>query len=287
LAGIGAQDIKRKIKSIKNTQQITQAMELVSTAKLKRSRDRLDKTKPYFETIQKTIEDIFSKSKDLEHVYVTERDVKKTLYIVITADRGLCGGYNINAMKMVLNLPVDKKEISLLTIGNKAKGFFGNREYEITESYTGISEKPKYADAIKVGNRALELFESGEVDSVKLVYTEFVSTLSQVPKTVQLLPVPKGEAKDDADEEFIYVDYEPSHQVVLDYVIPKFVQSTIYGALVESSASEQGARRVAMENATDNAEEMLESLTLSFNRARQAAITQEITEIVGATEALS
>ncbi|MBK5252303.1 MAG: ATP synthase F1 subunit gamma [Peptostreptococcaceae bacterium] len=287
MAGIGAQDIKRKIKSIKNTQQITQAMELVSTAKLKRSRDRLDKTKPYFDTIRKTIEDIFSKSKDLEHVYVTERDVKKTLYIVITADRGLCGGYNINAMKMVINLPIDKKEISLLAIGNKAKSFFGNREYEIMESYTGISEKPQYVDAIEIGNKAIELFESGEVDSVKLVYTQFVSTLSQTPKIVQLLPVPKGDEKDDADEEFIYVDYEPSHQVVLDYVIPKFVQSTIYGALVESSASEQGSRRVAMENATDNAEDMLESLTLSFNRARQAAITQEITEIVGATEALS
>jgi len=286
LAGIGARDIKRKIKSIQNTQQITQAMQLVSTAKLKRSRDRLDKTKPYFETIQSTIEDIFSKSKDLEHVYVTEREVKKTLYIIITADRGLCGGYNINAMKMVLNQPEDKSALCLLTIGNKAKGFFGNRGYEIVESFTGISEKPSYADAINIGNRAITLFESGEVDSVKLVYTQFVSTISQQPKTVQLLPVPKGGEKDDADEEFVYVDYEPSHQVVLDYVIPKFVQATIYGALVESSASEQGARRVAMENATDNAEDMLDSLTLSFNQARQAAITQEITEIVGGAEAL-
>ena len=286
MAGIGARDIKRKIKSIQNTQQITQAMQLVSTAKLKRSRDRLDKTKPYFETIQSTIEDIFSKSKDLEHVYVTEREVKKTLYIIITADRGLCGGYNINAMKMVLNQPEDKSALCLLTIGNKAKGFFGNRDYEIMESFTGISEKPSYADAINIGNRAITLFESGEVDSVKLVYTEFLSTISQQPKTVQLLPVPKGGEKDGGDEEFVYVDYEPSHQVVLDYVIPKFVQATIYGALVESSASEQGARRVAMENATDNAEDMLDSLTLSFNQARQAAITQEITEIVGGAEAL-
>jgi len=286
LAGTGARDIKRKIKSIQNTQQITQAMQLVSTAKLKRSRSRLDKTKPYFETIQNTIEDIFSKSTDVEHVYVTEREVKKTLYIIVTADRGLCGGYNINAMKMVLNQPEDKSNLCLLTIGNKAKGFFSNRDYEIVESFTGISEKPSYADAINIGNRATALFESGEVDSVKLVYTEFVSTISQHPKTVQLLPVPKGGKKDDADGEFVYVDYEPSHQVVLDYVIPKFVQATIYGALVESSASEQGARRVAMENATDNAEDMLDDLTLSFNQARQAAITQEITEIVGGAEAL-
>lgn len=280
-------DIKRKIKSINNTKQITQAMQLVSTAKLKRARDKLDQTRPYFETIQKTIADIFEKSKNLEHVFVDEREGDKTLYIVVTADRGLCGGYNINAMKMAANQIEDKSKASLITIGNKAKAFFGNRGYEILESYTGISEKPRYIDAITIGKKAIELFTAGEVDAVKLVYTKFVSTISQQPRTVQLLPVPKGEREADPDEEFVYVAYEPSPQVVLDYVIPKFVQSTIYGALVESSASEQGARRVAMENATDNAEEMMDKLTLSFNQARQAAITQEITEIVGGAEALS
>lgn len=279
-------DIKRKIKSINNTKQITQAMQLVSTAKLKRSRVRLDKTRPYFDTIQHTIADIFQKSKNIEHVFVNDREIKKTLYIVVTADRGLCGGYNINAMKTVVNQIEDKSKASIITIGLKSRGYFSRRGYEIVESYTGISEKPNYIDAITIGNRAIELFIAGEVDDVKLVYTKFVSTISQQPRTIQLLPVPKGEQKADADEEFVYVAYEPSPQVVLDYVIPKFVQSTIYGALVESSASEQGARRVAMENATDNAEEMLGNLTLSFNQARQAAITQEITEIVGGAEAL-
>ncbi len=291
MAGMGMRDIKRKIKSINSTKQITKAMELVSTAKLKKARDRLDSTKPYFETVKQTIWDIFENSKDVKHEYLEVRDVKKTLYIVITGDRGLCGGYNINAIKMALEDIKGKDKATLIPIGLKARDYFQKRDYELAGEYTHISENPDFKHAREIGKIALDLYSEQEIDEVKLVYTEFVSTISQQPRIVKLLPVvnEKQETEDlaeDTEDEFKYVSYEPSPEAVLGYLIPKYIASTIYGGLVESSASEQAARRVAMESATDNAEDMIDDLTLSFNQARQAAITQEISEIVGGAEAL-
>lgn len=285
MAGMGMRDIKRKIKSINSTKQITKAMELVSTAKLKRSRDRLDSTRPYFETVKNTVQDVFRNSKNLKHDYLTKREVKKSLYIVITADRGLCGGYNINAIKKALEGIDNKEKASIIAIGSKSINYFTKRGYEVVEEFVDISEKPEYKDATNIGKVALELFEKEEIDEVNLIYTHFESTISQVPKLIKLLPV-DPEAEEEGDEEFKYVSYEPSPAAVLSYLVPKYIESTIFGALIESSTSEQAARRVAMESASDNAEEMISDLTLSFNQARQAAITQEITEIVGGAEAL-
>lgn len=282
----GMRDIKRRIKSVNSTKQITKAMELVSTAKLRRTRSRLEKVKPYFETVNQTIQEILGSSSNIDHPYTSEREVKKSLYIVITADRGLCGGYNINAIKKALEDIEDKENASFIVIGQKAKGYFSKRGYDIVGEYVNISEKPEYNDAKSIGRLALNLYEEGKIDEIKLVYTQFVSTISQVPKRIKLLPVAKEEKEKTGEEEFKYVSYEPSPSVVLDYLIPKYIESTIFGTLVESAASEQAARRVAMESATDNAEEMIDSLVLSFNQARQAAITQEITEIVGGAEAL-
>lgn len=288
MAGMGMRDIKRKIKSINSTKQITKAMELVSTAKLKRARDRLGSTRPYFETVTRTVQDIFKDSAGMKHEFIDEREVQKTLYIVITADRGLCGGYNINAIKKALEDIEDKGKAAFITIGSKARDYFTKRNYEVIEEYTGISEKPEFKYAKEIGQKAIELFKAGEIDEVKLIYTKFVSTISQEPKLLKLLPA--SEEADDVEkkeeEEFKYVEYEPSPAVVLDYLIPKYIEGTIFGGMIESSASEQAARRVAMESASDNAEEMIGDLTLSFNQARQAAITQEITEIVGGAEAL-
>lgn len=263
-------------------------MELVSTSKLRKARERLDKVKPYFHTVNDTVQDILSNSTGVKHPLTVAREVKNSLVIVISADRGLCGGYNINALKTGASVAQVSEKASYITIGTKARDYFTKRGYNVLKQYTHISEKPDYKDAKNISRLALELYKKGEVDEIKLVYTEFVSTISQEPKLIQLLPVVGDDeaVKDGEEQEFNYVSYEPSPQSVLDYLIPKYIESTIYGALVESAASEQAARRVAMENATDNADDIIERLTLSFNQARQAAITQEISEIVGGAEAL-
>lgn len=279
-------DIKRRIKSVNSTKQITKAMELVSSAKLRRARERAEKSRPYFHTIQETVQDIFSNAEGLKHDFLDQREVKKSCYIVITADRGLCGGYNINAIKKALESMEKKASVSVVTVGSKARDYFRNRKYELDGEFTHISESPRYEDAKKISNLVLKLYEKKMIDEVYLVYTQFISTVSQKPEIIKLLPLNMEKKETEKKETFEYVSYEPSPEGLLNYIVPKYIESTIYGALVESSASEQGARRVAMENATDNAEEMIEKLTLNYNRARQAAITQEIAEIVGGAEAL-
>lgn len=279
-------DIKRRIKSVNSTKQITNAMELVSTAKLKRARERAEKSRPYFHTIQETVRDIFSNSGNIKHKFLEKREAKKSCYIVISADRGLCGGYNINALKKPLTDMQEKNAVSVITVGSKARDYYRNRQYELDGEFTHISENPSYDDAKKISNLVLKLYEKKMIDEVYLVYTKFISTVVQEPEMVKLLPVSVEKKQKEKTSKFEYIAYEPSPEVLLNYIVPKYIESTIYGALVESSASEQGARRVAMENATDNAEEMIDKLTLFYNRARQAAITQEIAEIVGGAEAL-
>ncbi|RKD21975.1 ATP synthase F1 subcomplex gamma subunit [Caminicella sporogenes DSM 14501] len=284
MAGMGMRDIKRKIRSVNSTKQITKAMELVSTAKLKRTRDRLEITQPYFETVKNTVQDILKNSKDLKHEYLNEREVKKSLYIIITADRGLCGGYNINAIKKAVEDIKSKEDAVIIAIGQKARDYFKKRDYKVVREFVHISEKPEYKHARIIAKEALTLYKEEKVDEVKIIYTKFISTISQEAQILRLLPVDKKD--EDEKVEFKFVSYEPSPEAVLDYLVPKYIESTVYGAMVESAASEQAARRIAMENATDNAEEMIDNLTLSFNQARQAAITQEISEIVGGAEAL-
>ncbi|MFZ5968895.1 MAG: ATP synthase F1 subunit gamma [Bacillota bacterium] len=286
MAGMGMRDIKRRIKSVNSTKQITKAMELTSSAKLRRARERVEKTGPYFHTIKDTVRDIFENSSGVKHEFVQEREIKKSCYIVITADRGLCGGYNTNAIKAATSHMQDKKAVSVITVGQKARDYFRNRKYDLDGEFIHISESPQYTDAKKISNLILQLYQEKMVDEVYLVYTQFVSTISQKPEVIKLLPLTKEKKEQKDDKPFEYVSYEPSPEAVLDYLVPKYIESTIFGAMVESSASEQGARRVAMESATDNAEEMISALTLTYNRARQAAITQEIAEIVGGAEAL-
>ncbi len=289
MAGMGMRDIKRKITSVNSTRKITKAMELVSTAKLKRAKDRVDITKPYFETVMNIVQDIIQSEKALRHDYLEVRPVRKTLYIVVSADRGLCGGYNINVLKRTLEEVESVAKSKMITIGKKASSFFTKNNFDILNEYIYISENPSFLDAQDIARRALNLYATEKVDEIKLVYTRLESTISQVPEVLQLLPVVATEGveqSNDPDEYEEFTTYEPSPEAVLGYIIPKYVESTIYGALIESSAAEQAARRMAMENASDNADDLIESLTLSFNQARQAAITQEISEIVGGAEAL-
>lgn len=284
-------DIKRRIKSVTSTKQITKAMEMVATAKLKRARNKLEGSKPYFNTILNSITEIMTHTNEVRHPFVEKREVNKTLYILITGDRGLAGGYNSNICKL-LEQDIKKKENSLLiTIGTKGRDYFKNRDFEILKSYTGVSETPSLEIAMEIGKHIVSMYKNKEIDEIYILYTEFKSTISYEPKMLRLLPISidskKQENKIDENEYPIIFRYEPSPEAVLEYLIPKYLDSVIYGACIESSASESGSRRVAMESATDNAQEMIEDLQLIYNRARQASITQEISEIVAGADALN
>lgn len=278
-------DIKRRIRGITNTKQITKAMELVSSAKLRKAREKLEKTRPYFNTVYESINEILSTTKNIRHPFLEVREVKKSLYVIVTADRGLAGGYNANILRLVENEIRDKKDsVFLITIGYKGRDYFKRRGYNVVGEFVGITEEPYFSDAQEIGKLVMDLYEKKEVDEVKLASTTFVTTISQESKLIKLLP--NENMNKDRETKTSVVEYEPSPEEVLSYLIPKYIESTIYGALIESSCSEQGARRTAMESATDNAEEMIDELTLSFNRARQAAITSELSEIVAGAEAL-
>ncbi|WP_058486015.1 ATP synthase F1 subunit gamma [Defluviitalea phaphyphila] len=281
-------DIKRRIKSVDSTSQITKAMKLVATAKMQKAKQNLEATRPFFNKMQATIASIVNRSNGIIHPYLTERKVKNTMYIVMASDRGLAGGYNVNISKFAYNHMSDKNNVKLITIGKKAKDYFNRRNFNIYDSYLGISENPKYFYAAKIGETILDLYKKQEIDEVYLAYTSFKSTINQEPMIIKILPVDvsKFEEVNEIDNTDI-MNYEPSEEGVLNYVIPKYISSIIYGAMVEAAASEQGARMTAMDSATENAEDIISKLTLQYNRARQADITQEISEIVAGAEALN
>lgn len=283
-------DIKRRIKSVKSTQQITKAMNLVAAAKLQRSKNRLESTRPFYEETRRVISNIIKSSEDITHPFIEKREAKNTGIIVITGDRGLCGGYNSNAIKKALSL--GKENVSFITVGSKSTDFFIKEDAKFIKYYTGISEAPTYEDAAKVGKIVTDLYSKGELDEVFLVYTQFESTISHIPRAEKLLPIDITEfshVSEESEEKGIkdLMIYEPNEKEVLSYVIPKYINTVIYGALAESAACEQGARMTSMDSATKSAYEAIDSMTILYNRARQGAITQEITEIVGGANALS
>ncbi|MBU5436724.1 ATP synthase F1 subunit gamma [Tissierella sp. MSJ-40] len=278
-------DIKRRIRGISNTKQITKAMELVSSAKLRKAREKLEKARPYYNTVLQNIQSILGTAGNLNHPLLEVREVKKSLYIIVAADRGLAGGYNSNIIRLAESEIREKKEeVSLIVVGMKGRDYFRRKGYNVVGEFVGITEQPDFSDARKIGRLALKLYKNKEIDEIKIVYTQFITTISQDPKILRLLP--SEEVKEGEKTKGSITDFEPSPEEVLDYLIPKYIESSIYGALIEASCSEQGARRTAMESATDNAEEMIEELQISYNRARQAAITMEISEIVTGAEAL-
>jgi len=286
MAGVGMKDIKRRIKSVSNTKQITKAMELVSSAKLRRAKDAVVQSRPYFETLYETIKDIAINTKGIKSPFLEKREVKNKCYIVLSGDRGLCGGYNSNSLKTAVAHMEGKKE-KVIAVGRKSAEFFSKRGYDVVSRHTGISERPQYSHGQDIAAKISELFVKGEVDEVYLVYTYFQSALVQEPRVVKLLPLSfEATAEAGAEKGKGLVTYEPSEDVVLEYLVPKFLSGIIFGGMVESGASEQGARRMAMESATGNAEDMIGKLELLYNRARQATITQELSEIVAGANAL-
>lgn len=277
-------DIKRRIKSVKSTQQITKAMYLVASSKLTRARNRLTDTRPFFKETKDVIASIVQGSKGIKHPFLESRkEVKNKAVILITGDRGLCGGYNSNVSKLAATVADGKENVKAITVGIKGRDFLKRKKFDIVDSYAGISEKPQYSHALEIGRLALDLYKSGEVDEVYLVYTEFISTITSEPKLMKLLPLDENDFKldDSSLGNSAITIYEPNEEAVLDYVIPKYVNTVIFGAMVESAVCELGARMTAMDSATENAAEMIDTLNLLYNRARQGAITQEITEIVG------
>ena len=278
-------EIKTRIKSVESTKQITKAMELVSSSKFRKAKERAESGRPYFNTLYNTVQDIAKNTSNSRNVFLKERKVNNVCYIVIAGDRGLAGGYNSNILKAVIahnKLGTGK----VITVGKKAKESLSKRGYEVID-YIESVEKCVYEDANRVAQAAMEAYKNGEVDEVNLVYTEFISALSQEPKIVKLLPVTidNTNTEKEVKKGKAAVQYLPSADAVLGYVLPKYVSGSVYGAIAESFASEQAARRTAMESATDNANEMISKLELVYNRARQAAVTQEISEIVGGAAA--
>lgn len=270
-------DIKLRIKSVENTMQITKAMELVASSKLKKARDRMESARPYFMTLFNTLNDIAAYTVDFSSPFLVKRPVKKSAYVLIAGDRGLAGGYNNNMFKLFTAHSQDKNAV-VIPVGKKAVDFCKRRNIEIfTEEYSQVEDLSS-ADCTDIGDLLSDSFEKGEIDEVFICYTTFVSMLSQSPEIIQVLPLVSVNA--DTYQRNTITEYEPDPEELFHMLVPQFVTGLVYGAVTESWASELAARRTAMDAASKNAQEMVSGLSLQYNRARQAAITQEITEIV-------
>ena len=280
-------DIKRRKSSISSTQQITKAMKLVTTVKLQKAKSRAEQTNPYFNYMYKTVGSMLAKSGTINHPYLNPGDSKRKAVVVITSNRGLAGGYNSNVVKLITQGDFNKEDLDIYAIGGKGADMLASRGYKIVESAPEIMENPTYADAAVLCRKVLDSFTKGEVGEIYLAYTHFKNTVTHVPTLMKLLPVEFDEAELLAEDANVMMNYEPNEEEALDMIIPKYVTSLFYGALVEAHASENGARMQAMDSATSNAEEMISDLTLKYNRARQGSITQELTEIIAGANAIS
>jgi len=277
-----AQDIRRRIKSVKSIEQITKAMKMVAAARLRKAQEKAAASQPYTEKIQQVLVSVASGAPEAAHPLLEVREVKQVAYLVLSADKGLAGAYSSNVIKEALPKIVGRDNVTLFTVGRKARDYFKRRGYAIAEEYTGFSERPAYQDAVTIAKKVAAGFIAGTYDEVHLVYTKFHSALTQTPMSIQLLPM-EDAAVGSGHQEYIF---EPSPEEVLKFLLPQYLQCVIYGALLQSAASELGARMTAMGAATENAEELIAKLILNYNKIRQATITREISEIVGGAEAL-
>ena len=278
MAGVSTKEIKNRIRSMESTKQITKAMEMVAASKLRRAQAQVSNSRPYFEILSAAINSIVRANRDFSSPYLQARTGNKVMYIVIAGDRGLAGGYNSNVLKMVL-AEIEGKDATVLPIGKKAVEFFRSRKIPaLSEKYAEVSDL-SVGDCFSISKMLSGAYLNGDFDEVRIAYTNFVSVISQVPTTRQLLPLvlPENEEKAAYTSDTIY---DPNSEEVFAAVVPEYLGGIVYGAVCESRASEQAARRTAMDAATSNAEEMIADLSLKFNRARQAAITNEIIDIV-------
>ena len=279
-------DIKRRRDSIQSTGQITKAMKLVSTVKLQKAKGKAESTKPYSDLMYETICNMLARSGNINHKYLVPGESSKKAVITITANRGLAGGYNTNLTKLITESGIPKEDIDIVAIGTKGRDYLARRGYNISEDDSDVINEPLYTDARSICDKLLERFAAGEIGEIYLAYTSFKNTVVHEPKLIKLLPVSVDTDGLSSGEDTTPMNYEPAEDEALNPIIPKYVCSLIYGALIEAVASENGARMQAMDNATSNADEMISDLSLKYNRARQASITQELTEIIAGANAI-
>ena len=279
------QDIRRRIKSVRSIEQITKAMKMVAAARLRKAQERAYASQPFTEKIQEVLATVANSRLDVTHPLLAKREIKKTAYLILSADKGLAGAYSSNLMKEALAAMEGKakEEISIIAVGRKAKEYFSRRNYQIEREYLGFSERPTYEHAARIAAEVSADFTAELYDEVYLVYTYFHSPINQQPTHLKLLPAQAPEAAEEASRDFIF---EPSAESVLTVLLPRYLETVIYGGLMQAAASELGSRMTAMGSATDNAEELIHKLVLNYNKVRQATITREISEIVGGAEAL-
>ncbi len=283
-----AKEIRTKIKSIKNTQKITKAMEMVAASKMRKAQDRIEAARPYSDLIRRVIGHLREANPDYHHPYLSEREVKRVGYIIVSTDRGLCGGLNTNLFKAAIADMAEwnekNVEIDLTQIGAKGAAFFRRYGGNIVAQVSHLGDIPHLEDLIGTIKIMLDAYSEGTIDRLYLVHNQFVNTMTQRPRTLQLLPV-VAEDKEKLQEHWDYI-YEPDAADLLDDLLLRYIESQVYRGLLDNIASEQAARMVAMKSATDNAGDIIDDLQLAMNKARQAAITQEISEIVGGAAAV-
>ncbi len=282
-------DIKRRKMSIQSTEQITKAMKLVATVKLQKAKGRAENSRPYFDAMYGTVSSMLAASGTINHPFLKEGESSRKAIITLTGNRGLAGGYNANVERLVTGSGFDKDDCVIYAVGTKGRDYLKKRGYSIAADYSEAINAPMYADAMEIGKKVLEDFKAGEIGEIYLAYTSFKNTVVHEPRLLKLLPLKAEDILADAQEEEVSapLTYEPEAEVALDHIIPKYINSLIYGALMEAVASENGARMTAMDNATNNADEMISDLSLKYNRARQSSITQELTEIIAGANALA
>ena len=287
----GAKEIKTKIASVQSTQKITKAMEMVATSKMRKTQDRMAASRPYSETIRNVISHVSKASIGYKHPFLVEREVKKVGILVISTDRGMCGGLNINLFKTVLNEIKARKEkgttVELGLIGSKGIGFFRSLGLNIKSQHSGLGDNPALEELIGVANTMFDAYRNGEIDAIYIAYNKFVNTMSQKPSFQQLVPLPELENDhlSERQQAWDYI-YEPDPKMLLDSLLVRYLESQVYQAVVDNLASEQAARMVAMKAATDNAGNLIKDLQLVYNKARQASITNELNEIVAGAAAI-
>ncbi|MGF1752302.1 F0F1 ATP synthase subunit gamma [Vibrio makurazakiensis] len=286
----GAKEIRNKIGSVKSTQKITKAMEMVAASKMRRSQDAMEATRPYAETMRKVIGHLANGSLEYKHPYLEEREAKRVGYIIVSTDRGLCGGLNINLFKKAMLDMKDWSEkgadVELAIVGSKATAFFNNSGAKVAAQVSGLGDRPSLEDLIGSVSVMLKKYDEGELDRLFVVFNKFENTMVQEPTIDQLLPLPKSDSEDmKRDHAWDYI-YEPEPKPLLDALLVRYVESQVYQGVVENLACEQAARMIAMKSATDNAGDIIDDLELVYNKARQSAITQELSEIVSGAAAV-
>jgi len=278
-------EIKRRRGSIQSTQQITKAMKLVATVKLQKARTRAENSKFYFQYMYRTMNSMFAKAGVIQHPYLEKGKSEKIGIVTVTSNRGLAGGYNANISRLIRAEFPNTEAVSLYAVGRKGAEMLGRKGYKIVEDYSDVIEEPKFEDAKQICEQLLSDFTNGKIGEIYIAYTEFVNTVTQVPKLIKLLPI-KPEVQENSETRLVQMNFEPNEEEAIGQLVPKYVTSILYGAFVEAVASENGARMQAMEAATNNAQEIISDLELKYNRARQGAITQELTEIIAGADAI-